>query len=298
MVVAATGFFDGLHLGHLSVLNRVKELAKEQEKSSAVITFWPHPRAFFQQDAAHFRLLSSVEEKGERLKEIGIDQFHIIPFDREFASLTTQQFFEKYLVEQYGVSTLVAGYDHRVGRDTSQSQEEMFAIARSCGIEPVRVEEFHNPFKVVISSTKIRDALRGGEIELANSMLGYNYPLEGVVVSGRRIGRTIGFPTANLKLLEPLKLLPANGVYAGYCYFEERCYKAIINIGTRPTVSLSSDRSIEVHLLNFDQQIYGLPLKVKFIKRLRDEIKFASLEQLKSQLERDRGRAEELLPQL
>ncbi len=296
MVVAATGFFDGVHRGHRAVLDTVIGIAAKQGKIPAVVTFWPHPRAVLQQDAAKFRLLTTLEEKKRLLGNLGIGQVHVLPFDKEFAAQTTHQFFQKYLVGMFGVTTLVAGYDHRVGNDLDQTQQQMFEIAKSLGIEPVRVGEFENTKDhVVISSTKIREALCGGDIPFATSMLGYRYGLEGAVVEGRKIGRTMGFPTANIKLYEPLKLLPANGVYAVWVEVQNKIYKGITNIGTRPTVSLGNEKSIETHILGFDEDIYGLPLKLEFVKRLRAEEKFGSLDELKTQLEIDSGSANAIL---
>jgi len=296
MVVAATGFFDGVHRGHRAVLDTVCSLAKKQGKQSAVVTFWPHPRAVLQQDAAKFRLLTTLEEKKNLLHSLGIDIVHVLTFDKEFAKQTTAQFFSKYLKEQFNVTTLVAGYDHRVGSDINQTQQEMFQIARANGIDPVRISEFENTKDhVVISSTKIRELLCSGDIEFASKMLGYNYGLKGVVVEGKKIGRSMGFPTANVKLYEPLKLLPANGVYAVWVGVGCGVYKGIVNIGTRPTVSQTSEKSIEVHILNFSEDIYGLSIKLEFAFRLRDEQKFNSLDLLKEQLKKDKDRAQHLL---
>ena len=296
MVVAATGFFDGVHRGHRAVLDTVTRLAREQGKTPAVVTFWPHPRAVLQQDAAKFRLLTTLDEKKSLLYSLGIEQVHVLAFDKEFASQSTDQFFGKYLRDMFGVTTLVAGYDHRVGHDTNQTQQEMFEVAIKNGIEPVRVSEFENTSDhVVISSTKIREALCSGEIEFASKMLGYRYGLEGAIVEGKKIGRTIGFPTANIKLYEPLKILPANGVYAVVAQVHGNCYKGITNIGTRPTISSGTEKSIETHLLDFNEDIYGLPLKLEFVQRLREEKRFDSLEYLKIQLENDREQALDIL---
>ncbi|MFA6769992.1 MAG: bifunctional riboflavin kinase/FAD synthetase [Bacteroidales bacterium] len=296
MVVAATGFFDGVHRGHRAVLDKVCTLAKKQKAKSAVITFWPHPRAVLQQDAAKFRLLTTLEEKKDLLHSLGIDMVHVLTFDKEFAKQSTAQFFSKYLKGQFDVTTLVAGYDHRVGNDVNQTQQEMFRIAKESGITPIRVLEFENTKDhVVISSTKIREALCNGNIEFASNMLGYSYGLKGVVVEGKKIGRSMGFPTANIKLYEPLKLLPANGVYAVWVGVGTSVYKGVANIGTRPTVSQSSEKSIEVHILNFDEDIYGLSIKIEFAFRLRDEQKFDSLDLLEEQIKKDKERAQSLL---
>lgn len=296
MVIAATGFFDGVHRGHRAVLDTVCALAKKQEQESAVVTFWPHPRAVLQQDAAKFRLLTTLEEKTNLLHALGIDKVHVLPFDKEFAKQTTAEFFGKYLRDKFNITTLVAGYDHRVGSDVNQTQQEMFSIALENGITPIRVSEFENTQDhVIISSTKIREALCSGDIEFAKNMLGYNYGLKGVVVEGKKIGRSMGFPTANIELYEPLKLLPANGVYAVWVGVGSSLYKGVANIGIRPTVSQTTEKSIEVHILDFSEDIYGLSLKLEFAFRLRDEQKFGSLELLEDQIKKDKERANNLL---
>lgn len=297
MVVGSTGFFDGVHKGHLSVIRKVSSIAKEQGCKSIVFTFWPHPRAVLQQDAAKFRLLTSLEEKKALLHNYGIDRVVVIPFDKEFANQTTKEFFEKYLVGKYGVTTLVVGYDHRVGCDLNQTQEEMFQIAREAGIDPVRVEEVCSENNdIIISSTKIREYLLQGRIEQANSLLGYRYGLQGVVVEGLRIGRKMGFPTANIRLYEPLKLVPADGVYAVWVEYGNKVYRGITNIGTRPTIAQGNERSIETHLLDFDEDIYGLTIKLEFVCKMRDEQRFGSIDELKAQLMKDRANSLAYLP--
>lgn len=289
MVVAATGFFDGVHRGHRAVLDKICALAKSGGGTSAIITLWPHPRTVLQQDAAKFRLLTSIDEKVALMRAYGIDEVHTLKFDREFASQTTEEYFKNYLIDKYKVTTLVIGYDHRVGKDTSQTQEEMMEIARKMGINPVRVDEYtESESGIVISSTKIRELLSAGDVESANSLLGYRYGLEGAVVEGLRIGRSIGFPTANMRLYEPLKVLPADGVYAVWAEVSGRMFRGITNIGTRPTVGVNNERTIETHILDFDEDIYGLSIKLEFAGKLRNEVAFASLDELKNQLFKDR----------
>ncbi|MCK9305792.1 MAG: bifunctional riboflavin kinase/FAD synthetase [Bacteroidales bacterium] len=296
MVVATTGFFDGVHKGHLSVIEKVYTLARESGGKSVVVTFWPHPRAVLQQDAARFRLLTSLEEKRELLLNYGIDEVVVLEFDKEFARQTTREFFRDYLVNKIGVSVLVAGYDHRVGSDLSQTQQEMFEIALQEGIRPVRVDEFRSSgVDVKVSSTKIREMISAGEIESANRMLGYRYGLSGAVVEGRRIGRTLGFPTANMRLYEPLKLLPGDGVYAVWAGYAGRVFKGITNIGKRPTIANGNERTIETHILDFDEDIYGLTLKIELVSKMRDETKFASVQELTRQLKLDRDNAANIL---
>ncbi len=289
MVVGSTGFFDGVHRGHLAVINKVCTLAREQGCRSVIFTFWPHPRAVLQQDAAKFRLLTTLDEKRNLLLNYGIDEVVVLPFDKSFANQTTKDFFKNYLSDKYHVSTLVVGYDHRVGCDVNQTQQEMFEIARGLGINPVRVDEVSSDDKnPKISSTKIRELLLMGNVEQANSLLGYRYGLEGVVVEGLRIGRTIGFPTANIRLYEPLKVVPGDGVYSVWVDYSGKTYRGITNIGTRPTIGQGNERSIETHILDFNEDIYGLPLKIEFAGKMRNEKRFESLEELKTQLFIDR----------
>jgi len=289
MVVATTGFFDGVHRGHLSVIEKVASLAKEKGGRAVVVTFWPHPRAVLQQDAARFRLLTSLQEKKDLLQGYGIDDVVVLKFDKEFASQSTRQFFSDYLVKEIGVDLLVAGYDHRVGSDLSQTQEEMFEIARQEGITPVKIDEFRTEgLNTKVSSTKIRELISEGSIETANELLAYRYGLQGVVVEGRRIGRTLGFPTANMRLYEPLKVLPGDGVYAVWAGYGGRVFKGISNIGKRPTIANGNERTIETHILDFDEDIYGLTLKIELVSKMRNETKFSSLGELIDQLKLDR----------
>ncbi len=285
MVVAATGFFDGLHLGHRKVVDKLISTAAEQGEESMIISFWPHPRNVLQQDAYKLRLLTTLEEKRELCFSLGIDRFEVICFDKEFSKLSTEEFFRRYLLEKYNVSTLIIGYDHRLGHE--QDKRDIGEIAASCGIRPVRVGQFQVGERA-ISSTAIRNRLLEGDIAHANEWLGYRYSLHGVVVAGNRLGRTIGFPTANMQLYEPLKLIPANGVYFVSVDVLGATNKGICNIGTRPTVSRDSGRRIETHILDFDEDIYGLDLRISFIERLRDERRFASLEELRKQLVLDK----------
>jgi len=293
MVVAATGFFDGVHKGHKKVLSLLCEIAAQEGKKSAVITFWPHPRNVLQQQAYSLRLLTTLEEKKALVKGVGVNKFITIPFCKEFSRNTTREFLNNYLKEKYGVSTLIIGYDHRFGHDKI-SHEGMIEIAAQVGIRVVKVSEFVQDDNI-ISSTKIRNLLQAGDVEKANDFLGYRYGLKGVVVSGQKVGRTIGFPTANMKLYEPLKLVPADGVYSVYVEVLGKVYIGICNIGTRPTVGESNEKTIETHILNFNEDIYGLDIKVEFVGSIRAEQKFPSLEALKGQLQKDKDFAQNLL---
>ncbi len=290
MVVAATGFFDGVHAGHRAVLQVLKDTARAEGEESAVVTFWPHPRNVLQQDASTFRLLNTLEEKKELIHAFGIDRFYVIPFTRDFSQLSTVEFMKEYLVDHFHVDTLVIGYDHRLGRSSTASREELAALAASVGLRTRIVEEVHCGDRKV-SSTQIRNALAAGDVRTAAEMLGYRYTLHGVVVSGNMLGRTMGFPTANMALYEPLKTVPADGVYAVEVEVLGRNYGGVCNIGTRPTVGAGNARTIETHILGFNDNIYGLDIRIRFIDRLREERRFSSMEELRMQIECDKDKA-------
>ena len=305
VAVVTTGFFDGVHLGHRHVLETVVSSARERGEEAIVVTFWPHPRAVLQQDAREFRLLSSLEEKKALLLAAGIDRVEVLPFTRAFAAMTAREYLQ-LLVDRFGASLVVMGYDNRIGSDKKTAEQvcDSQAVAsrplpnvvvlRTTQWAPPSYEAEgghgpanHTPAPPSISSTQIRKALEAGKVEGANAMLGYSYGLYGVVVAGNRLGRTIGFPTANMQLYEPLKLVPGNGVYAVEVEVLGARYRGMCNIGTRPTVG-GTTRTIETHILDFDQDIYGLPIQLRFLRRVRDERKFPSLDALKEQLEEDR----------
>ena len=317
VAVVTTGFFDGVHLGHRHVLETVVSLAREKAEEAVVVTFWPHPRTVLQQDARDFRLLSSLEEKKALLTSCGIDRVEVLPFTREFAALKADEYL-RLLQDRFGASLVVMGYDNRIGSDKVTAREicgspavasrPLPCACASHGlwappshpaeggqrpgnhISPlpvIAVSPFHSErSEETISSTQIRKALEEGRVEDANAMLGYRFQLYGVVVAGNRLGRTIGFPTANMQLYEPLKLVPMNGVYAVEVEVLGGTYRGMCNIGFRPTVD-GKVRTIETHILDFDQEIYGLPLRLSFLRRIRDERKFDSLEALRLQLAQD-----------
>ena len=292
MVVAAPGFFDGVHKGHRKVLGTLCEIARREGKKSAVVTFWPHPRSVLQQGADNLRLLNSLEEKKELIKQAGVDEFFVLPFSREFSKLSSREFVAEYLRDKFAVSTLIIGYDHRMGHSSSETQEDFIKMAAEERVKVVRVSEFIEG-DLTVSSTKIRNYLVSGELAKANDFLGYNYSLKGVVVSGKKLGRKIGFPTANLALYEPLKVIPGGGVYGVKVELLGKVYKGVCNIGTRPTVNATEERTIETHILDFNEDIYGLDMRVEFFFKIRDEVKFASLEELASQIEKDKRRVKE-----
>lgn len=289
VAVVTTGFFDGVHLGHRHVLETLVSSARERGEEALVVTFWPHPRAVLQQDARDFRLLTSLEEKKTLLLSCGVDRVEVIPFTRAFAAMTAAGYLD-LLRDKYGASLIVMGYDNRIGSDHQTAAELPGVVvvdAQGIPNDPFSVISSAVEKSVPVSSTKIRKSLEEGNVTLAAAMLGRPYALHGVVVAGNRLGRTIGFPTANMQLYEPLKLVPGNGVYAVEVEVLGQRYRGMTNIGTRPTVG-GTTRTIETHILDFDQDIYGLPLEIRFLRRLRSEIHFPSLDALRAQLEKDR----------
>ncbi len=293
-MVIATGFFDGVHLGHRLTLKRLVEVAKASGDESMVVSFWPHPRTLLQKDASSLRLLNSIWEKKRLLTEAGIDRIEVLEFSREFAALTAEQYIQQYLLGKYGCKALVLGYDNTFGSDCAPT-EKVAEIARKAGLEVHIANKLSSYSGTAVSSTWIRTMLTAGDVESAAEMLGYRYPLHGVVVEGNRIGRKLGFPTANMQLYEPLKCIPANGVYVVKVNVTGRDFFGMCNIGTRPTVGQGNARTIETNIFAFDEDIYGLGLRLQFLRKIRDEVKFSSMELLAGQLAKDREKCLEII---
>ena len=286
-MVVATGFFDGVHLGHRLVIRKLVEMAKNAGDESLVVTFWPHPRNVLQKDARQLRLLTSLSEKKRMLGELGVDRVEVLPFTREFSRMTTLEYLRDVVVGRFGARCIVLGYDNRMGNDATDA-DFVEKTALSLGLEVVRMDNLRFTDQVAISSTKIRDRLQEGDVVQANQMLGYNYSLCGVVVGGHRLGRTLGYPTANMQLYEPLKLIPARGVYFVKVNTLGRDFFGMCNIGCRPTLGEGKERTIETHIFDFYEDIYGLDIEVSFLSKIRDEVRFSTLEELKCQLSRDK----------
>ena len=292
-MVVATGFFDGVHVGHRLVIQQLTEAAAVRGDESMVVTFWPHPRNVLQKEARSLRLLTTLMEKKDILLGLGVDKVEILQFTKDFSSLTTEDYL-RLLMEKYGAKTVLLGYDNRMGCD-AKGVDEVARTAERLGLEVIRTDMVPSEKGYAVSSTKIRERLEEGDVEAAAQMLGYRYSLHGVVVAGNRLGRTIGFPTANMQLYEPLKLIPGNGVYFVRVQTLDRELYGMCNIGCRPTVGAGNARTIETNIFDFDEDIYGLDLKITFIARIREEVRFDSLEELKKQLENDRNSCLSLL---
>jgi riboflavin kinase/FMN adenylyltransferase len=285
--VLTIGVFDGVHQGHLSILNTLNRIAKSRGGESVVLTLWPHPRIVLNKDVSSLRLLNTIEEKKTLLAKTGVDHLLIIPFTREFANLTACEFMEQYLVEKIGVKHLVVGYNHQFGKDRKAGYDFLKECAGQYGFGIERLDA-----RLVdserVSSTRIREFLSSGHLNHANRYLGYEYFITGDVVEGNKIGREIGFPTANIKVPEPYKQIPRDGVYAVRVKINGDSYYGMLNIGSRPTVSARlREKYIEVHIFDFNQKIYHQKVTVSFVRRIRDEKKFKGLAELARQLEED-----------
>ena len=285
-MVVATGFFDGVHTGHRLVIKQLVEAAAVRGDESMVITFWPHPRNVLQQEARSLRLLTTLDEKRELLAGLGVDRVEVLRFTKDFSAMTTEQYL-RMLMSDYGAKTILLGYDNRMGCDAKDA-DQVVETAAEVGLKAIRTEMIPSQHGYAVSSTKIRQKIEEGDVQAASALLGYEYSLLGVVVAGNRIGRTIGFPTANMQLYEPLKLVPGNGVYFVRVNTLGGEWYGMCNVGCRPTVGLGNTRTIETHIFGFDEDIYGLDIKVTFLEKIRDEVHFASLDELKNQLNHDR----------
>ena len=285
-MVVATGFFDGVHTGHRHVIQQLVEAAAVRGDESMVITFWPHPRNVLQKEARTLRLLTTLAEKKEMLHSLGVDHVEVLHFTKDFSTMTTEKYL-LHLMKEYGARAILLGYDNRMGSD-AKGADEVARTAEALGLEVIRTDMVPSEKGYAVSSTKIRERLEEGDVQSAASMLGYDYRLHGVVVAGNRLGRTIGFPTANMQLYEPLKLVPGNGVYFVRVKALDRNLYGMCNIGCRPTVGEGNARTIETNIFDFNEDIYGLDLEITFLARIREEVRFESMEALKVQLEKDR----------
>ena len=283
--VATIGFFDGVHLGHRHLINQVKMAASLNGWCSSIITFPVHPRQVIQSDYQP-SLLSSPEEKIELLASTGIDNCILLPFTRELSQLTAWEFMQ-LLYDQYKVRMLVIGYDHRFGHNRAETFEDYCRYGRELGIHIMQATAYTQE-QDKVSSSVIRRALLSGEVSTATKYLGYPYFMQGTIVSGYQVGRKIGFPTANLQVDFPNKLIPAIGVYAVRVSVNGQSHRGMLNIGHRPTLNNGTDLSIEVHILDFEGDIYHQPMRIEFVDFLRPEAKFNSVDELVLQIQKDK----------
>lgn len=292
--VVTVGTFDGVHEGHKALIETVVRKAKKKEARSVVISFDPHPRDIINPGNAGIKQLTTIQERREILEEIGIDVLLIIPFTRDFSLLSSEDFVKEIVFEKVGVSEFVIGYDHHFGKDRSGTIETVENLGKQLGFDAFVVSK-REMGNITVSSTTIRRELsENGNVEQASNLLGRRYLLNGIVIHGDKRGRSIGYPTANLKPEHPNKVIPKNGVYAVRVRVGENWFKGMMNIGHRPTFDKIELR-LEVNIFEFDEDIYGQTIQVRFQKRLRDEVKFSGINELVEQLGKDKEAAQQSL---
>ena len=293
--ILTLGTFDGVHIGHKKILERLTQNTENGKYESLVLTFFPHPRMVLQ-EKSEIKLLNTISEKSKLLEKSGIENLVIHPFNESFSRLTAEEFVHSILVNQFHIQKIIIGHDHRFGRNRTANIDNLIAFGAEYGfeVEQISAQEIQD---VSVSSTKIRKALLDGNMSLANEYLGYAYFLTGEVVKGKQLGRTIGFPTANIQIKEDYKLIPKNGVYAVKTFIGQKEVFGMMNIGFNPTVN-GQKQTIEVNLFDFDADIYGEKLEISLLKYLREEQKFGSVDLLKEQLNQDKKTALEFVSQL
>jgi riboflavin kinase/FMN adenylyltransferase len=291
--IVTVGTFDGVHFGHQKIIQRLQKIAKKNNGESVLLTFDPHPRKILLNDQG-LKLIHTINEKINILENLGLDHLVIYPFTLEFSKFSAKRYIDELLIQKLGTHTLVIGYDHHFGNDREGNIDLLKKYEKS---NPFYLEEIkaHEIEEIKISSTKVRSAIEKGNIHLVNDYCGHFYEFSGEVVHGNGIGKTIGTPTANIKLNSNEKIIPLDGVYAVICQIKDANYKGIMNIGFKPTVDEGQKRTVEIHLFDYEKDIYGQDLRTKVIERIRDEVKFNSLKELKSQILKDNEKAKIIL---
>ena len=286
--IVTIGTFDGVHIGHQKIIEKLIQGSKNSGYESLILTFFPHPRMVLH-GTSSIKLLNTIDEKSSLLERMELDNLIIHPFNKEFSNLSAEEFVKKILVDALNIQKIIIGYDHRFGKNRAANIDDLIGFGEKYGfeVEQISAQEIDS---VSVSSTKIRDAIANGTMAVANEYLGYDYLLSGKIIEGKQLGRTIGFPTANIKIEENYKLIPKNGVYIVKSIIQENTVFGIMNIGLNPTVN-GEDLSIEVHFLDFDMAIYNTEISVSVINRIRDEQKFTSIDLLKAQIQKDKNYA-------
>lgn len=284
--VAAIGTFDGVHYGHQKIINRLSEIAASTGGETVIVTFFPHPRLIIDPENQDLKMINTIAEKAAMLEKLGVDHLIITPFTRDFSNLSAEEYIKDVLVGTIGIKHLIVGYDHRFGKDRKGGMAELIAYSGPLGYQVEEIPE-QDINDVSVSSTKIRKALLTGDVALAAEFLGYPFSLYGRVIKGDKIGRTIGFPTANIFIEESYKLIPSDGIYAVTIGMNGDTYKGMAYIGQRPTIN-GMTRNIEVNIFDFNQEIYGQYVTMYFMEFLRHDVKFTGLEALKEQLKEDK----------
>ena len=287
--VVTIGTFDGVHIGHQKIINRLVAIAEAEQLQALVLTFFPHPRMILQKESS-IKLINTIDEKSNLMQDLGVDHLVIKAFTKDFSRLTALEYVRDVLVNKLHVKHIIVGYDHHFGRNRTADIKDLKEFGAFYGFKVTEISALEVG-DVAVSSTKIRSALKEGAIKVANQFLGYNFMLNGTVVKGKGLGKTIQFPTANLKIDEAYKLIPKNGVYLVQSRIDSKLTYGMMNIGTNPTVSDSDQLSVEVFFFDFDKTLYGQSLTIEVLDRIRDEQKFSGLATLKLQLEQDRQEA-------
>jgi riboflavin kinase/FMN adenylyltransferase len=284
--VATIGTFDGVHFGHRKIISRLVETARATGGETVILTFFPHPRLILDPENQDLKMINTINEKAAILEELSVDHLIITPFTRDFSNLSPDEYINDVLVQTIGIKHIIVGYDHRFGKDRKGGMQDLIAAGRSMGfdVEEIAEQDIHD---VAVSSTQIRKALLCGDVALAATFLGYHFSIRGRVIKGDKIGRTIGFPTANLFVEETYKLIPSDGIYAVTVTLDEASFKGMAYIGQRPTIN-GMTRNIEVNIFDFNQEIYGQDITMTFMEFLRHDVKFTGLEALKLQLQQDK----------
>lgn len=286
--IVTIGTFDGVHIGHQKIIEKLIQETKKADCESLILTFFPHPRMVLN-GSSSIKLLNTINEKSSLLEKMGLDNLVVHPFDKKFSNLSAEEFVKTILVDSFNIKKIIIGYDHRFGNNRAANIDDLISFGKKYAfeVEQISAQEIDS---VSVSSTKIRDAITDGNMIVANEFLGYEYILSGKIITGKQLGRTIGFPTANIKIEENYKLIPKNGVYIVKSHLQEKTVFGIMNIGLNPTVN-GEDLSIEVHFLDFDADLYNKNITVSVIARIRDEQKFTSIDLLKAQIQEDKNYA-------
>ena len=293
--IVTIGTFDGVHIGHQKIIEKLIQETKNADCESLILTFFPHPRMVLHETSS-IKLLNTINEKSSLLEKMGLDNLVIHPFDKEFSNLSAEEFVKTILVDAFNIQKIIIGYDHRFGKNRAANIEDLIQFGAKYGfeVEQISAQEIDS---VSVSSTKIRDAIANGTMAVANEYLGYDYLLSGKIIQGKQLGRTIGFPTANIKIEENYKLIPKNGVYVVKSHLQGKTVFGIMNIGLNPTVN-GEDLSIEVHFLDFNADLYNTQISVSVIARIRDEEKFTSIDLLKAQIQKDKNYAKSFIEKI
>ena len=291
--ILTIGTFDGVHTGHQEIIRRLNELAAEINGENIILTFHPHPRMVLQPNGTEIKLLNTEDEKISLLSKFGVDNLIIAPFTKEFSQISAQEYVEDFLWRKIRPRKVVVGYDHQFGRNRSGNITLMREMAEKLGFEVDEIEA-QTVENISVSSTKIRNALITGDLDTANALLGYYYSITGKVVRGDQRGKKIGYPTANMFVRNPLKLIPANGVYAVRVVVDYVTYGGMVNIGLRPTFN-GTNETIEAHIFDFAQEVYGTEITVEFVSSIRKEMKFKSADELSAQLAKDKKKSLRIL---